>query len=173
MEIPPFYAPTEEDYNTAIEDENGLLYSYDGKMLLHATNPELTEYHIKQGTEIICDGAFFIPGDNNENITLIERIYLPDSIKVIDREAFMDCANLVYINIPLGLDTIIPGAFCGCYNVQLMWFCLIHCGLYVLRCFTVAMLLPKLFCQKTLKKSANLPLLTTNCLKLNCLQHRA
>ena len=60
----------------------------------------------------------FISCDNNENITLIERIYLPDSIKVIDREAFMDCANLVYINIPLGLETIISGAFCGCYNVQ-------------------------------------------------------
>lgn len=46
----------EDDYNDAVIDDEGVIYSKDGKRLLKGA--ESIDYVVRDGTEVICNGAF-------------------------------------------------------------------------------------------------------------------
>lgn len=49
---------TDEEYDEAVQDENGVLYTKDWKKLIRAPQ-QLTSYTIKEGTKVIGDRAFY------------------------------------------------------------------------------------------------------------------
>ena len=49
---------TDEEYDEAVEDENGVSYTKDWKKLIYAPE-QLTSYTIKEGTKVIGDWAFY------------------------------------------------------------------------------------------------------------------
>lgn len=118
-------------------DEYGVLYSQDGKKLLRYSMEEslstgwndetsggdvdfefgelktqsLTDYIVKEGTEIICNDAF-------SGCESINTITLPNTIKHIGESSFYYCENLESIVIPDGLQSIGDWAFRGCTNLH-------------------------------------------------------
>lgn len=118
-------------------DEYGVLYSQDGKRLLRYSMDELsttgwndetstgdldvefgtqkiqslTDYTVKNGTEIICNNAF-------SGCEAINTITLPETIKQIGEWAFSSCENLEQIYIQEGVQQIGDYAFMGCVNLQ-------------------------------------------------------
>ena len=96
---------TDEDIANAIEDEHGAKYSPDGKRLLRGANIET--YTIKEGTEVICDGAF-------SYCESLEQINIPDSVTAIGNIAFSGCTSLQEITIPSSVRTIGTNPFVGC-----------------------------------------------------------
>ena len=86
---------TEEDLKDAIEDYYGVKYSRDGKKLLEALCGK--EYVVREGTEVICDGALRSTG--------IRSVKLPSTIISIGSEAFAN-NNLVSCNIPASVKYI-------------------------------------------------------------------
>ena len=131
---------TKEDLKDAIEDEYGVMYSRDGKKLLEALFWEIKaslcgkEYVVREGTEVICDGAFSscrslqsisIPnsvtkiGDNAfEHCYSLQRITIPNSVTSIGEEAFSSCRSLQSITIPNSVTRIGDNAFEHCYSLQ-------------------------------------------------------
>ena len=89
---------TEEDFKYAIIDEYGVKYSRDGKKLLQASFLGEKEYVVREGTEVICDGAL--------RSTHIRSVKLPSTIISIGSEAFADNYNLVSCNIPASVKYI-------------------------------------------------------------------
>ena len=112
MELTSYYTPTNDDYVFAEEDDFGFVYSSDKTKLLACTNADIVEYQVKEGTQIICENTFFM-GEWCDNGLLIERIHLPNSLKVIDMSAFTNLPKLSYINIPRNVEIIKPTAFSG------------------------------------------------------------
>lgn len=118
-------------------DEYGVLYSQDGKRLLRYSMDELsttgwndetstgdldvefgtqkiqslTDYTVKNGTEIICNNAF-------SGCEAINTITLPETIKQIGEWAFFSCENLEQIYIQEGVQQVGDYAFMGCVNLQ-------------------------------------------------------
>ena len=108
---------TEEDFKYAIEDEYGVKYSRDGKKLLTASYYSFREeeyreeeYVVREGTEVICDGALKYTG--------IRSIKLPSTIISIGSVAFANNYNLVSCTIPSSVTYIGEGAFSGCNSLQ-------------------------------------------------------
>ena len=105
---------TEEDLKDAIEDEYGVKYSRDGKKLLKA--PFLfggEEYVVREGTEVICDGALQSTG--------IRSVKLPSTIISIGSVAFAD-NYLVSCNIPASVKYIAhnnPWGGCDIMNMDI------------------------------------------------------
>lgn len=104
---------TEEDLKDAIEDEYGVKYSRDGKKLLKA--PFLfggEEYVVREGTEVICDGALQSTG--------IRSVKLPSTIISIGSVAFAN-NNLVSCNIPASVKYIAHNnPWGGCFYIMNM-----------------------------------------------------
>ena len=99
---------TEEDFKYAIEDEYGVKYSRDGKKLLKASSLlRDKEYVVREGTEVICDGAFGY-------FKYLQSITIPNSVTSIGDEAFSDCDSLQSITIPNSVRNIGNNAFRGC-----------------------------------------------------------
>ncbi len=99
---------TEEDLKDAIKDEYGVKYSRDGKKLLKASSSlREKEYVVREGTEVICDGAFR-GSDSLQSITI------PNSVTSIGDDAFSLCISLQSITIPNSVTKIGDGAFYGC-----------------------------------------------------------
>ncbi len=90
-------------------DDKGVTYSADGKYLVYG-NYDLREYAVRDGVEVICDEAFF---DG-----FLQRITLPESLKVIGEDAFAHCEELEEVNLPYGLRDIRDGAFYGCISLK-------------------------------------------------------
>ncbi len=90
-------------------DEYGVTYSADGKYLVYG-NYDLREYTVRDGVEVICDEAFF---DG-----LLQRITLPESLKVIGKTAFAHCDQLEEVVLPAGVEDIRDGAFWGCLSLK-------------------------------------------------------
>ncbi len=97
---------TDEDREQAIEDEYGVLYSPDGLRLIDA-NGNLITYEIKDGTKVICDGAFCAC----ESLT---SIHLPESVKSIGDWAFWRCTSLTSIHLPESVKSIGNNPFSRC-----------------------------------------------------------
>ena len=124
---------TEEDIRNGIEDERGVTYSKDGKRLLKATRWNLSgHYMIKEGTKVICNGAFHRCSLTSINLPdsvtsigecafircqSLTRINIPDSMTSIGDNAFRNCESLTCINLPDSVTSIGNSAFCGCESL--------------------------------------------------------
>lgn len=97
---------TEQDLAEAMVHKYGDKYSQDGKRLIKAPchNPH---YDIEEGTEIICEKAFY----RRDNLTSIN---IPTSVTAIGGEAFYLCVSLTSINIPTSVTAIGDKAFSQC-----------------------------------------------------------
>mgnify|MGYP006316797839 CR=1 FL=1 len=103
---------TEEDFKYAIEDEYGVKYSRDGKKLLKASSSfRKKEYVVREGTEVICDGAF-------RWCESLQSITIPNAVKSIGDEAFSDCESLQSITIPNSVKSIGDEAFSFCTHLD-------------------------------------------------------
>ena len=104
---------TEEDFKYAIEDKFGVKYSRDGKKLLRASYSLFweKEYVVREGTEVICDCAFFC-------CESLQSITIPNSVKSIGNRAFYECKSLQSITIPNSVTSIGEGAFSTCVSLQ-------------------------------------------------------
>ena len=99
---------TEEDRKYAIIDEYGVKYSRDGKKLLKAYFSSWEEeYVVREGTEVICDGAFSC-------CFSLQSVTIPNSVTSIGDEAFSNCESLQSITIPNSVRNIGNNAFRGC-----------------------------------------------------------
>ena len=103
---------TEEDLKDAIKDEYGVKYSRDGKKLLKASSSlREKEYVVREGTEVICDGAF-------SGCESLQSITIPNSVTSIGDEAFGCCKSLQSITIPNSVTSIGYGVFELCESLQ-------------------------------------------------------
>ena len=102
---------TEEDLKDAIEDEYGVEYSRDGKKLLKTSYLfREKEYVVREGTEVICDGAF-------RWCDSLQSISIPNSVTNIGDEAFSSCESLQSVTIPNSVTSIGDDAF-WCTSLQ-------------------------------------------------------
>ena len=126
---------TKEDLKDAIEDEYGVKYSRDGKKLLRASYySSLREYVVREGTEVICDYAFWLC-ESLQSITIpnsvtsigdgafkmcksLQSVTIPNSVTSIGKEAFRDCNSLQSITIPNSVKSIGNRAFYLCESLQ-------------------------------------------------------
>ena len=84
---------TKEELKEALVDEWGVKYSKDGRKLLDVSLNIRGAYSVKEGTKIICDGAFC-------NCFSLSNIVIPDSVTSIGKETFLNCFLLKSISIP-------------------------------------------------------------------------
>jgi len=102
--------------NRFFSSRDGVLFDRDGKtLLLYPLDRQEKEYHIPDGTEIIGRRAF---SEGECGCGSLERIILPDSVKVIGEDAFEGCDELGDILIPDSPEQIGRGAFAGCYKME-------------------------------------------------------
>ena len=102
---------TEVDLMYAIEDEYGVKYSRDGKKLLEASSSlRDKEYVVREGKEVICDGAFFF--------NYLLSVTIPNSVTSIGNGAFSSCFSLQSVTIPNSVTKIGEGTFSDCYSLQ-------------------------------------------------------
>lgn len=120
-------------------DEFGVLYSQDGEKLLKYSLEEgydstgynggtislfdeetefgcikrqsFNHYEVKNGTEIICENAFY-------ECESLQSITFPESLKRIGDSAFYQCENLEQVEINEGTEEIGNNAFNGCVNLS-------------------------------------------------------
>lgn len=93
--------------NPVYNSNDGVIYSKDGKSLLHYPSGKLEEsITVADGIETIGGYAFA----NNEDVV---KISLPSSVKAIEEHAFDGCDKLNQLNFPEGITEI--GAY-ACYE---------------------------------------------------------
>ena len=73
---------TKEDIANGVKDEYGVLYSPDGKRLLKG-NKDIKSYTITEGTELICDQAFY-------RCKSLKSIVIPESVTKIGDRTYKD-----------------------------------------------------------------------------------
>ena len=120
-------------------DEFGVKYSADRKKLIRG-NESLETYKIREGTVVICDGAWSCWNNdlgcwNNlccitipdsvisigeyafEGCTSLTSIIIPNSVTYIGKEAFYECESLTSITIPNSVTSIGEEAFDSCKSL--------------------------------------------------------
>ena len=109
---------TDEDRAEGVKDEFGIIYSKDGKRLLEG-NETLTEYTVRKGTRVICDGAFGVYIDEFGFLcySFLTSLTLPSSLKSIGDEAFGGCRSLTSLTLPSSLQSIGNSAFRDCNSL--------------------------------------------------------
>ena len=95
-------------FETGEKDEFGVAYK--DNRIVGCYNKQLTEYKVKEGTEVICDRVFMNARD-------IRSISLPASVKAIGESAFAGCKVLQDINIPEGVAEIRQSVFRDCKSL--------------------------------------------------------
>lgn len=97
--------------NTSYSSVDGVLYTYDGSVLLQypvgRTNPE---YIIEDGTQIINDGAFM-------NCTSLTNVEIPEGVTTIGRYAF-DTTGLKSVTLPSTVEVLDTCAFWQCEDLE-------------------------------------------------------
>ena len=114
---------SEDDFNDAFIDDDGVTYSKDGKRLLKGADIKcfvvkevgecryvLRNYVVRDGTEVICDEAFHC----NE----LRDIKFPKSLKYIGTKAFFSCCGFSLPEGLLGIGEQAFGVIAG-YNKKL------------------------------------------------------
>lgn len=131
---------SEKDLEEGVKDEFGVIYSRDGKRLIRRVDAtvdfqSMLSYNVKDGTQVICDNAFWGNHFSLEKVTLpnsvraigkaafwgcskLQSINIPDSVAFIGSSAFYGCDRLQSVNIPDLITHIDDEVFCGCYNLQ-------------------------------------------------------
>lgn len=103
-----------DEKNSGFLSENGILYDLDNKMLLcYPAGMEYTEYTVKEGTEVIGDGAMF-------KALSLETLNVPEGVKRIGKSAFSCCNKLAVIGLPESLESIDEEATDFCYSLELI-----------------------------------------------------
>ncbi len=92
-------------------DVNALVRLSDKCLIIGCSNTIIPDY-----TEIIGYVAF-------SGKHLITEINMPNSVKIIDESAFVNCVNLKSVNISKDsqLETIVPGAFGNCKSIEYIY----------------------------------------------------
>ena len=103
--------PTEEELKEAFIDEWGAKYSKDGRKLLKVPKELSGAYPVKEGTRIICNGAFW-------HCSSLAEIVIPASVTSIGELAFSGCGSLSSIVIPASVTSIGDGAFFRCGSLS-------------------------------------------------------
>ena len=102
---------TKEELKEAFVDEWGVKYSKDGRKLLRVPEELSGAYSVKEGTRIICDGAFGICRSLSE-------IVIPSSVTSIGDRAFSFCDSLSEIVIPSSVTSIGDSVFSFCDSLS-------------------------------------------------------
>ncbi len=115
----------DSDYNCS--------YSADGLKLLDAENfPD--EVNVREGTRIICDNVFsfqpYMAEDRpigseipeEERVSFLDKIHLPDSLEHIGEAAFKECGWVKRFGLPKSLLTVRDEAFYGCWELEQIGF---------------------------------------------------
>lgn len=104
-------------------------YSADGLKLLDGENI-MSEITVHEGVQIICDGVFAFEDymaedyrlgetvEEEERVSYLDKIHLPNSITHIGREAFRECGALKSIKLPTSLQVIGDYAFENCWSLK-------------------------------------------------------
>ena len=101
-----------EENNAVYKDNNGVLYSKDGKQIIkYPEGKKETEYNIPNGVTTITDEAFYLC--NN-----LKDVKIPNSVTVIGDKAFSNCGNIEKIEIPEGVTSIGMMAFYNLYKLK-------------------------------------------------------
>lgn len=93
-----------EDGGTLRLDEHGVLYANGTQVLVGAMEPELAEYVVAPGCEIVCGRAF-------ANMPRLQQVTLPEGLVEIGDAAFRGCRNLRRVRFPETLHFIGDEAF--------------------------------------------------------------
>lgn len=93
-----------EDGGTLRLDEHGVLYTNGTQVLVGAMEPELAEYAVAPGCEIVCGRAF-------ANMPRLQQVTLPEGLVEIGDAAFRGCRNLRRVRFPETLHFIGDEAF--------------------------------------------------------------
>ena len=102
---------TKEEFKEALVDEWGVKYSKDGRKLLGAPEKLSGSYSVKEGTRIICNGAFYF-------CRSLSKIVIPSSVTSIGEWAFSNCGSLSTIVIPSSVTSIGDRAFSSCTSLK-------------------------------------------------------
>ena len=102
---------TKEEFKEALVDEWGMKYSKDGRKLLGAPEKLSGSYSVKEGTRIICNGAFYF-------CRSLSKIVIPSSVTSIGEWAFSNCGSLSTIVIPSSVTSIGDRAFSSCTSLK-------------------------------------------------------
>ena len=102
---------TEEELNEAFVDGRGVKYSKDGRKLLKVPKELSGAYPVKEGTRIICNGAFW-------HCSSLAEIVIPASVTSIGGLAFSGCGSLSSIVIPASVTSIGDRAFFRCGSLS-------------------------------------------------------
>ena len=99
------------DSHPMLEFKDGVLFSKpDHRLIWYPMAKKDKTYAVPDGTEIIGGGAF----DKNS----VQRVILPDSVSVIQTNAFFDCANLREINLSAGITEVSGQSFSYCERLE-------------------------------------------------------
>ena len=101
---------TDEDLKNAVEDEYGVKYSKDWKILLRAPENLDGVYSIRKGVKVIAKNAFL-------HCLYLDNINIPNSVISIGSNAFKGCWSLKSINIPESVTCIEDYAFAYCNSL--------------------------------------------------------
>ena len=103
--------------NQSYCDKDGVLFSKDGKTIIKfPAAKEVSEYTIPDGVKVIDDDAFV----NCEKITDIS---FPESLRIIGKSAFSMCYRLTEVIVPGNVVDIQSEAFWGCHDLAVVTIC--------------------------------------------------
>jgi hypothetical protein len=100
-----------EEGNAAFSADSDVLFSHDGSVLIQYPAGKTGErYAIPPRVERIGTQAFYCAH--------LSSVTIPDSVTVIEEEAFRNCSNLKSVIIPRSVRVIEGWAFAGCNDLQ-------------------------------------------------------
>jgi hypothetical protein len=82
-----------------------------GFSLLFHECAKLMNIEPKKGLASMDQSAFM-------GCTLLDRVSIPSTIKVIGDHAFLGCTHLMYVELSEGLERFDEGAFCKCTSLE-------------------------------------------------------
>ena len=111
--LPPIISTVATEEDGEWVDEYGVVYSVDRKKLIRGKS--LSNYTVKEGTVVVCDGAF-------QDCNFLCRLTLPTSLTSIGNWTFYDCSSLLSLTLPSSLKSIGDGAFVDCRSLSSLTF---------------------------------------------------
>ena len=93
-----------EEGGTLWLDKHGVLYANGTQVLMGSMVPELVEYAVAPGCEVICGRAF-------SNMARLRQVTLPEGLAEIGDAAFRGCRSLRQVRFPESLRSIGDEAF--------------------------------------------------------------